>query len=254
MESVEIGVVEIGDHWRSDFGSRPGGFGKLGSMAAFTITVPAHPLALLGGFVVRWPRPLGEFETPAWVGAGLGLDCADVPFAAADDGVRKAVRALLREGGFKPSGRSKPASEFLLGAAQRGELGAINLAVDLCNVVSLHSGLPISVVDLELVREPLQVEVMGAQTSYVFNPSGQIIRLDGLLCLCDSAGACAGPVKDSQRSKTHAGTRASLQLVWGTRDAFARTGMTLAWYRALHEKIDGLEIEPVDFVEAPTNA
>lgn len=70
---------------------------------------------------------------------------ATAPFQPSD-GVRKAVRDLLREGGFKPSGRSKPASEYLAGV---DSLGGINPVVDACNAASLHSGLPISVVDLD---------------------------------------------------------------------------------------------------------
>jgi len=71
-----------------------------------------------------------------------------------DDTVREAVRALLRQGGFKPTGRSKPASEYLLKAVRENLLSSINVAVDACNIVSLHSGLPISVVDLDRTREP----------------------------------------------------------------------------------------------------
>ena len=193
-------------------------------------------LAMLPAFVAELPAPLGELESPEWLRAGLTLDF-EAPLAPPDDAVRKAVRELLRAGGFKPSGRSKPASEFLHGAATRGELGSINLAVDLCNVVSLHSGLPISVVDLELASAPLHVAIAAAGTSYVFNPSGQSISLGGLWCLHDRAGACASPVKDSQRSKTHAGTRRSLQLIWGTTVLRERVLATLAWYRELHGRL-----------------
>ena len=44
---------------------------------------------------------------------------------------------MMRHGGYKPTGRGKPASEYLVKAAGNGKLGAINLAVDSCNVVSL---------------------------------------------------------------------------------------------------------------------
>jgi DNA/RNA-binding domain of Phe-tRNA-synthetase-like protein len=204
----------------------------------------AHPLAMLAAFVAHLPAPLGELESPDWLRAGLRLEF-DAPLAPPDDAVRKAVRELLRAGGYKPSGRSKPASEFLQAAAARGELGSINLAVDLCNVVSLHSGLPISVVDLELAASPLQVALAPAGTSYVFNPSGQSIDLGGLLCLHDQAGPCASPVKDSQRSKTHAGTRWSLQLVWGTTALPERVGAAVAWYRDLHERL-GIATQTVE--------
>src|SRR5262249_20773683 len=44
-----------------------------------------------------------------------------------DDEVREKVRALLRQGGFKPTGRSKPASEYLLRTATDRPLPPINL-------------------------------------------------------------------------------------------------------------------------------
>lgn len=153
-----------------------------------------------------------------------------------DDAVRAAVRALLRFGGYKPSGRGKPASEYLLAAAAEGTLGSINLAVDLCNVVSLHTGLPISVIDLDRAQPPLSIAIPTAGTSYVFNASGQEIRLDGLPCLCDAQGPCANAVKDSQRTKTHAGTTTVLAVVWGTAALGDRTARTVAWYRELSER------------------
>src|SRR5688572_4923349 len=106
------------------------------------LTVTAHPLLDLQAFMTEFPRPLGETPSPPEVADLLKPDAA-APLGS-DDGVREAVRALLRHGGFKPTGRSKPASEYLLKAVREGLLSSINLAVDVCNVVSLHSGLPIS--------------------------------------------------------------------------------------------------------------
>src|SRR5207302_10500488 len=133
-----------------------------------------------------------------------------------DDAVREAVRRLLRHSGFKPTGRSKPASEYLLKAVGEGRLSSINVAVDACNVASLRSGLPISVVDLDRAREPFRVGVAPAGASYVFNASGQEIDLGGLLCLFDAEGPCGNAVKDAQRTKTWDVTRRTLSLVWGT--------------------------------------
>ena len=62
---------------------------------------------------------------------------------------------------------------------------------------------------------PLRVGIAPAGSSYVFNASGQTIDLAGLLCLFDADGPCANAVKDAQRTKTHAETRATLNLVWG---------------------------------------
>lgn len=200
------------------------------------LEVTAHPLLRLGAFVARFATPLGQQRSPAWLRERLSLEFA-APLPPPDDAIRRSVRALLRHGGFKPSGRSKPASEFLLRAATRGELGSINPAVDLCNVASLHSGLPISVVDVERVTAPLRVAVAAPGSSYVFNASGQVMKLDGLLCLHDRDGPCANPVKDSQRSKTGPDTRTCLCLVWGADGLRGRTDETLAWYQRLHAQL-----------------
>jgi DNA/RNA-binding domain of Phe-tRNA-synthetase-like protein len=196
------------------------------------LTVDPHPLLELAAFVTEFPRPLGELPSPPELLAGLALDHA-APLRS-DDGVRAAVRDLLRHGGaFKPTGRSKPASEYLIKAAGEGILAGINAAVDACNVASLHAGLPISVVDLGRAAPPLRVGVAPVGARYVFNASGQEIDVGGLLSLFDAGGPCAGPVKDAQRTKTHAGTTRTLSLVWGTVALPGRAGRTAAWYQSL---------------------
>jgi DNA/RNA-binding domain of Phe-tRNA-synthetase-like protein len=154
-----------------------------------------------------------------------------------DDSVREAVRDLLRQGGFKPTGRSKPASEYLLRAVGENKLGSINAAVDVCNIVSLHSGMPISVVDLDRATGPFRVGIAAAGATYVFNASGQSIDLGGLLCLFDAEGPCANAVKDAQRTKTNESTRRTLSLVWGTTALPGRAEQTAKWYRELLESV-----------------
>lgn len=200
-------------------------------MTSFPITIDDHPLLDAGTFTTTFPRALGELPTPPALLALLGSGAA-APLSSGDD-VRKLVRDLLRHGGYKPTGRGKPASEYLIAASADGSLGPINLAVDACNAASLHSGLPISVVDLDLARPPFRIGIAEEGASYVFNPSGQSIDLAGLLCLFDADGPCANAVKDSQRTKTHAGTRRTLSVVWGTRALAGRTAQAVAWYREL---------------------
>ena len=197
------------------------------------LTVDPHPLLDLRAFVTEFPRPLGETPAPPELFALLAEGAA-APLRS-DDAVREAVRALLRHGGFKPTGRSKPASEYLLKAVRDKLLSSINLAVDACNVVSLHSGLPISVVDLDKTHGPLRVGVAPAGASYGFNASGPSIALGGLLCLSDADGPCANAVKDAQRTKTDATTRRTLSLLWGTTALPGRAGQAEAWYRSLLE-------------------
>ena len=215
------------------------------------LTVLSHPLLDLHAFITRLPRPLGTMATPPEISSLLASDAA-TPFAASrpDDALRKAVRDLLRSGGFKPTGRSKPASEYLGNAAAEGRLGSINPVVDLGNAVSLHSGLPISVVDLDRVQPPLRVAVAEPGTSYAFNASGQVIDVGGLLCLFDAEGPCANAVKDAQRTKTGAETTRTLSLLWGATALPGRAAAAAAWYRDLLAGL-GAETETVVAGAAP---
>jgi DNA/RNA-binding domain of Phe-tRNA-synthetase-like protein len=208
-----------------------------------TLNIPVHPLLDLRAFVTTFPAPLGELPTPPAILALLALE-APAPFRS-DDTVRDAVRRLLRHGGFKPAGRSKPASEYLVRAVGDKSLGSINTAVDVCNVVSLHSGLPISVIDLAKGRPPFRVAVELQGAAYVFNASGQSIDLEGLLCLEDAAGPCGNAVKDAQRTKTDPATRQTLTVIWGSNELADRTRQAEKWYRELLHQI-GATTQNVD--------
>jgi DNA/RNA-binding domain of Phe-tRNA-synthetase-like protein len=208
-----------------------------------TVSVAPHPLLEIGVFVTRFERPLAELTTPEATMA-LADPAAKTPLCPSET-VRAEIRQLLRHGGFKPAGRSKPASEYLYAAASEGRFPRVNAAVDTCNVVSLCSGLPISLVDLDRLTGMLSIGVAPAGTSYVFNPSGQVIDAGGLLCLFDVDGPSGTPVKDAQRTKTHDDTRAALAIVWGTNALPGRTAKTTAWYRELAAAVDGVSVEDV---------
>lgn len=205
------------------------------------LTIDPYPDLDLAALRTTFPAPLAEVESPPELRALLQSDAS--AHLAPDDTVRKAIRDLLRAEGFKPTGRSKPASEYLLKAAAQGRLEPINVAVDLCNVVSLHSGLPISVVDLDALRAPLRVAVAPAGSEYAFNLSGQVMDLSRLLCLWDAEGPCANAVKDSQRTKTSAATRQTLTLIWGTQQLAGRTAAAADWHHRLAESL-GAAVEP----------
>ena len=207
------------------------------------LTVQAHPLLEVGAFVTRFTHALGELGTSPVI-ESLLEPSAVAPMVSSDT-VRAEVRQLLRHGGFRPSGRSKPAAEYLHAAHAEGRFPRINAAVDACNVVSLWSGLPISLVDVDRLAGALTVTVLPMGTSYVFNPSGQVIDAGGLLALCDAEGPTGTPVKDAQRTKTHDGTRTTLSIVWGTRVLPGRTAKATAWYRELVATIAGASVEDV---------
>lgn len=133
------------------------------------------------------------------------------------ESVRTAVRDVLRKGGYKPTGRGKPASEYLLGQAQAGALPRICNLVDICNLVSLRSGLPISVFDDELLGDDPCLRFGRPGEQYVFNVSGQTMDIAGLPVVCRGALEPVGnAVRDSMRCKVHPQTERVRYVVYGS--------------------------------------
>jgi len=130
--------------------------------------------------------------------------------------VKEAVRQLLKRGGFKPSGRNKPASEYLAQAAREGRFPRINNLVDVNNLLSLETGLPISLLDLAAFSGRVELRYGRAGEKYVFNNSGQEIELEGLICACGAA-PLGNPVKDSMAGKLQAGTSSVIGIIYASR-------------------------------------
>ena len=200
------------------------------------LEIDDHPLLDPVALMTEFSQPIGQLATPNSILESLRLESPELGVPSGldySDEVKAIVRDLLRHGGYKPTGRGKPASEYLRQAVEKQTLSPINLPVDVCNVVSLHSGLPISVVDLDRVEEPLRIGIAPSDSDYVFNATGQTIKLDGLLCLFDTAGPCANGVKDSQRTKTSEQTTRTLSIVWGTSQLADRTAIVADWYQEI---------------------
>ena len=108
----------------------------------------------------------------------------------------------------------------------------INAAVDACNAVSYHTGLPISVVDIARTSGPLRVAVP-AEGSYVFNASGQEIRVDGLLA------SSTGPKPHRERRQGQpwhedvARDPGDPERRVGSRDAPGHARAALEWYASV---------------------
>lgn len=121
------------------------------------------------------------------------------------------------KGGFKPSGRSKPASEYLAQSAREGRFPFINNLVDATNYLSLKTGFPMGILDLAIMGESPLIRYGRAGEKYVFNSVGQEIELQGLICVCAGPRGeevpLANPIKDSMRAKIKAETRDVLGLI-----------------------------------------
>lgn len=125
---------------------------------------------------------------------------------------RVACREMLRNGSYKPTGRAKPASEYLLKAASEGNFPRINALVDANNWISLQELVPISLWDLNLAgSEHFEFRLGLAEERYVFNPAGQVLDVRDLICgAAVSAGGSTpivNPVKDSLKTKTTQATK-----------------------------------------------
>ncbi len=212
---------------------------------SLTVSVQPHPLLDAGAFLCRLDRDLSSSTMTSTTLLGALASIHRPDSLNSSEAVKTAVRDLLRAGGFKPAGRSKPASEYLTGVLAEGRFPTINALVDACNVASLHSGLPISLVDLDKIDGALAIQIAPTGTTYPFNPTGQVIDVSGLICLYDAQGPTGTPVKDAQRTKTHDGTRNAIAIVWGTLALGDRTAVTTRWYRELCAAIPGCTIEDV---------
>ena len=213
---------------------------------ALQIRLEPHQDLLAHAFIARWRSPIGQLPPLVRAAELLSTELGRSGLLPPPDAaVRAAIRDMLRSQAFKPTGRSKPSSEYLARASGERALRAINPAVDAGNAVSVHSGIPISVLDCDALSEPLQVRPGQPGERYVFNPAGQVIELSGLLCLCDAVGPCANAIKDAQRTKTSDSTRTTLSILWSSRRLAGHSAAALELYRSLLQ--DAAEIEPVLF-------
>jgi len=142
----------------------------------------------------------------------------------------RSVRDMLRNGSYKPAGRAKPSSEYLLAAALEGEFPRVNPFVDAVNLASLKYLYPMSIFDADKAGGALVCRLGAAGESYVFNSSGQEIDLEDLLCVCAKAPApeagffemglaepgipIVNPVRDSMATKLFEGAHNAIAIIY----------------------------------------
>lgn len=165
---------------------------------------PPRPTAAVPSFlreVIETARDRGEDAIPAEL--------------------RRRVRRMLRYGKYRPSGRGKPASEFLLRAALQ-ESSPRQLS-GRCEQRD-QSRLRPSRLDLRLRyhRTPAPPAPRPAGERYVFNRSGQEIDLEDLLLVCRQTEAgwtpCGNPVKDAMETKITTTTRNVIAVLYAPMD------------------------------------
>lgn len=208
----------------------------LGNEGTVKLTIEAHSLLNVYMFKTVFSKNTALNEYPEWLN-NLFFHKSPAPVIA-NEVIRKSIRDLLRYGGYKPAGRAKPASEYLQKTVQEQGFPKINPIVDIGNIVSFHSGIPLSVIDLDLIKEPFTIRLGMENENYIFNSSGQKIDLKGLLCFCDVAGPCANPVKDSMRSKTNKETLHTITILWGTKLIDDQLKESFKWYSDLLYQLD----------------
>lgn len=150
----------------------------------------------------------------------MGSESYEIP-----EDKRRAVRQLLKLGGFSPSGRNRPAHELLVrDLKERGEFHHINNVVDVNNVVSLESLLPISIFDTAKLASSITLRIGEPGEGYVFNQSGQWLDVKRCIACCngEAPGEPVGtPVKDSMATKVFEGARGYLGVVYGTTEGWS---------------------------------
>jgi DNA/RNA-binding domain of Phe-tRNA-synthetase-like protein len=211
------------------------------------------------------PSRPGTEAPPAFIAELLGrVRAAGESFLPPER--KAAVRDMLRFGKYKPAGRAKPSSEYLLAAALAGDFPLVNGPVDANNAVSLEWGYPASVFDLAKTGRALLVRRGRAGESYVFNPSGQSIDLEDLIVVCRRAPGeevgepgspgspvpwqpCGNPVKDAMATKVFEGARDVAAVVYApASDGPDRLAACAERFRALLESECGAEASGYELV------
>lgn len=155
----------------------------------------------------------------------------------AEEARRAAARDILRNGRYKPTGRGKPANEYLLRAVTMPdyEFPRINGPVDICNYLSLLYVVPISLWDLDRADASRFTFRLGLQgESYVFNTADQEIDLEDLLVGCRVQARpdhtelpIVNPVKDSLQTKTTPETDRVAAAIYAPTNAFSAPDLEL---------------------------
>ena len=159
---------------------------------------------------------------------------------SAHEVLREGVRSMLRLGGYKPSGRNKPAQEYLARCLEEGKFPRINPAVDCLNALSVRVGIPISMLDRDAFSQRLVIRLGNPSESYVFNASGQSLELEHLVVVCGGENGekpLGSPVKDSMAGKIHETVSRIVCILYAPRDGVTDDALQ-GWAQELRANIE----------------
>lgn len=169
--------------------------------------------------------------------------------AASSDPVIACVRKAFKAAGKDPS-RYRPSSEALTRRVLSGKaLPRVNAAVDVGNIVSLMTGVPVGVYDSAKLKGKLTMRVGKAGETYQSVTRGDV-NLEGLILLADEAGPFGTPYSDSGRTAVTEPTTDILFVLYGLNldaaviEAAAEFADTLINRFAAQNRQEDLLIEP----------
>jgi len=135
-----------------------------------------------------------------------GRPAADIPGVAE-------TRALFHRLDLDPT-KTRPSSEALLRRVLQGRgLPRVHPAVDVCNLCSLESQLPLGLYDRERLRGELQVRIGRPGEGYA-GIRKQRVHLGGRLLIADDDGPFGAPTSDSSHTAISDATRHLLVVVY----------------------------------------
>lgn len=181
--------------------------------AELNVTVPFLRLGGLlvegvtGGPATPELNALAE-TTVAQTASGTKLE--EISSLAGVAGWRKVMKAL----GTDPT-RYRVSSERLLRRVVKGDgLPQVNLLVDLVNIWSVVTALPIGLYDADRLAGTTMSFGAGREGERYLTLAGSELETQGKPVLRDGAGPCGSPLTDSERTATHPGTTRCLAVVF----------------------------------------
>jgi DNA/RNA-binding domain of Phe-tRNA-synthetase-like protein len=130
-----------------------------------------------------------------------------------NDKIVRLVRDLFKSGGIDPT-RWRPSSEAMLRRIVKEKgLFRINSLVDINNITSIRSRLPIGLYDISKIKGEIKISI-GDETHSYIGLTGREYNTDKKLIVLDEEGIIGSPIVDSDRTKITDQTSGALAIIF----------------------------------------